>query len=307
MDVRQLEAVVAIADHGSFSRAADALGTVQSNISARVARLEKELGTELIDRTSGEVTESGRVVVERARRILQEFESIAADVSELNADIRGTVSLGIIGTAGRWIIPLLIEAQRLQYPHVALRIYEGSNSALEPQLVHGRLDLGVLAQPILAPELTQSPLFNEDLVVIVPRTHPLAARATVSFEVLAQYPLLLPLSGTALRREIDAAARTKGVTLRPVVELDGLRTIASLAFDGYGPAILPATALSQHLRDKFLGVRVDDLTPRRVSVVTRRFGFPAAPVRAITALLHEVVQRATPPEGVSVTTVSTLS
>jgi DNA-binding transcriptional LysR family regulator len=299
MDLRQLEALVGIADHGTFSRAADALGTVQSNISSRIARLEAELGTELVDRASGQISEAGAVVVHRARRILSEIGAIASDVSELNAEIRGPVTLGMIGTAGRWIVPLLLEAQRVSYPHIALRIIEGSNSALEPQLVSGRLDLAVLAWPVLAPELAESELFSEDLVLIVEKSHPLAARgSSVSFATLAQHELLLPLPGTALRREIDEASRAQGVELHPLIELDGLRTIASLTFDGHGPSILPATMLSKHLRDNFLALHIDNMDQRQVSLVTRRFGFPAAPVRAIHALLHDVVRHAVAPEGV---------
>ena len=106
MEIRQLEALIGIAEHGTFSNAAESLGTVQSNISNRIARLEAELGTELVNRATGTLTESGVVVVERARRIMNELRAIASDVSELNSEIRGQVTLGMIGTAGRWLVPL---------------------------------------------------------------------------------------------------------------------------------------------------------------------------------------------------------
>ncbi len=300
MEIRQLEALVSIADHGSFSGAGDALGTVQSNISTRIARLESELGTELIERSTGTITESGRVVVQRARRILSELNAIASDVFELKSDVRGRVALGMIGTAGRWIVPLLLKAQREVYPNIALHIIEGTNSTLEPQLVHGQLDLSVLAWPVSAPELVESDLFTEDLVLIAAKDHPLAnLLGPVTFATLANYELLLPLSGTPIRREIDEASLAQGITLRPLIELDGLRTIASLTFDGHGPSILPATMLSQHLRDSFRAIQIEGVPRRRVSLVSRRFGFPPAPVRAIQALLHEVVQTAHHvPEGV---------
>ncbi len=304
MDVRQLEALIAIEEHGSFSRAADALGTVQSNISSRIARLESELGTELVERSSGVLSESGSVVVQRARRVLSELSGIVADVAELTADVRGPVSLGVIGTAGRWIVPLLLEAQRAAYPHIGLRIIEGSNSTLEPQVVNGQLDLGILAWPVEAPELAKADLFSEDLVLIVAREHPLASLGpTITFAELAEYELLLPLQGTALRHELEVASRLQGVQLRPLIELDGLRTIASLTFDGHGPSILPATALSMHLADKFVSVHIEGLAKRRVSLVSRRFGFPAAPVRAITALLRETIAGAhVVPDGIYVPT-----
>ena len=290
MEIRQLEALVGIADHGTFSGAAEVLGTVQSNISTRIARLENQLGTELVNRATGALTESGEIVVLRARRILSELGAIASDVSELSAEIHGKVSLGMIGTAGRWIVPLLLEAQRRTYPHIALRITEGSNSTIEPQLVHGQLDIAVLAWPALADELSEVDLFSEDLVVIVDRNHEIARNESITLAQLAQYELMLPLSGTPIRREIDEACREQGVELHPMIEVDGLRTIASMTFDGHGPSILPATMLSTHLRDKFVAVHIDNLRRRRVILVSRRFGFPAAPVRAIHALLLDVVK-----------------
>ena len=301
MEIRQLEALVGIAEHGTFSSAAEALGTVQSNISNRIARLEAELGSELIDRASGALTESGTVVVERARRILSEVGAIAADVSELTADIRGRVSVGMIGTAGRWIVPLLLEAQRQSFPHISLRITEGTNSVIEPQLISGVLDIAVLAWPVEPPELPEIDLYSEDLVLICESTHPLAQRSSITFNDIEPYEVLLPFPGTPIRREIDEAAHAQGVELRPLIELDGLRTIASLTFDGHGPSILPSTMLSKHLRPKFCAVPIEGIALRRVCLVRRRFGFPAAPVRAIHALLMQVVREArSVPEGVVV-------
>jgi DNA-binding transcriptional LysR family regulator len=209
----------------------------------------------------------------------------------------------MIGTAGRWIVPMLLEAQRATYPHIALRITEGTNSVIEPQLVNGQIDIAVLAWPVLAPELTEIDLFSEDLVLIVDKQHPLAALSSVSFATLANYELLLPFPGTPIRREIDDSAHAQGIELKPVIELDGLRTIASMTFDGHGPSILPATMLSPHLRERFTAVPIEHIAKRRVSLVSRRFGFPAAPVRAIHALLIDVVKSAdTAPAGVFIDT-----
>lgn len=300
MEIRQLEALVGIADYGTFSAAADVLGTVQSNISSRVARLERDLATELVDRATGMLTESGSVVVERARRVLSEVRAIASDVSELNADVRGDVTLGMIGTAGRWIVPLLLESLRASYPHLNLRISEGTNSALEPRLINGQLDLAVLAWPVMAPELSEVDLFTEDLVVIAHRDHALIHEPRpLSFETIARYDVLLPLRGTPIRREIDEASRAAGIELNALVELDGLRTIASMTFDGHGPSILPATMLSPHLRASFVAIEIEGIARRRVVLTSRRYGFPSAPVRAIQSLLVDVVTHATnAPRGV---------
>ncbi|MFM7507986.1 MAG: LysR family transcriptional regulator, partial [Actinomycetota bacterium] len=94
----------------SFSGAARVLGTVQSNVSAHVARLERELGVELIDRATTAATPEGAVVLERARRIEQEFEALEADVVSLRETISGEVRLGAIGTTARWMVPPLLES-----------------------------------------------------------------------------------------------------------------------------------------------------------------------------------------------------
>ena len=96
MDVRQLSTLVAIADHGTFSAAARALYTVQSNVSSHIARLEKELGVTLVDRAQGGLTEDGARVVERARRILNEIDDIAADMSSRHAEVGGQTRIGVI-------------------------------------------------------------------------------------------------------------------------------------------------------------------------------------------------------------------
>ncbi|HEY1824616.1 MAG TPA: LysR family transcriptional regulator [Acidimicrobiales bacterium] len=300
MEIRQLEALIGIAEHGTFSGAAESLGTVQSNVSNRIARLEAELGTALVNRSSGALSESGLIVLERARRIVSELRAIASDVSELNSEIRGEVTLGMIGTAGRWVVPLLLESLRETFRHINLGISEGTNSALEPRLVNGQLDLAVLAWPVRADELTEVDLFTEDLVVIAHRDHPLTQYpGPLPFSLLAQHDILLPMRGTPIRREIDEAAKLAHVELHPLVELDGLRTIASMTFDGHGPSILPATMLSPHLRANFVGLPIENIAKRRVVLASRRFGFPSAPVRAIHALLREVVAHAAnPPDGV---------
>jgi DNA-binding transcriptional LysR family regulator len=304
MEVRQIEALLGIADYGSFSEAAKVLSTVQSNISSRIAKLEHELGTALVDRLTGHLTDSGQIVAERGRRILNEMAAIASDVSELTAEIRGQVQLGMIGTAGRWIVPLILEAQKEKFPHVALRIKEGTNFAIEPQLVNGQIDLAVLAWPVISPELSEQELFTEDLVLIAPKDHPLSQGSLpLSLEAISPWPIMLPMMGTPIRKEIDDACHKTGVQLKPSIELDGLRTIASLAFDGHGLAILPATMLSMHLRDNFVGLPIAQIEKRRVVLSQRRFGFPPAPVRAINQLLVEVVRNAkTVPAGVHIPT-----
>jgi LysR family hydrogen peroxide-inducible transcriptional activator len=294
MDLKQLEALVGIADHGSFSAAAAALGTVQSNVSGRIARLERELDTSLVDRSSGLLTEEGVLVASRARHILGELEAILHDVVATRSEVSGTVRAGMIGTTGRLLIPQLFKVLKERHPRVRLLVTEGTTNTLEPQLLNGQLDFAVLTTPLHTLELASQPLFEEDLVLVLPTEHPLAlshARGSgpLPLSELKGLELLLPMEGTALRSEINLALGPIGVTPQESIELDGLRTIASLVFDGYGPAILPATAVPDHLRAQFRLLQLEGFPQRHVGVASRRHGLPSAPVRAVREVLSEIV------------------
>src|SRR5580698_2232377 len=144
MELKHLRALVGIADRGSFSGAAEILGTVQSNISAHVARLERELEVPLVDRSSGLLTDEGAVVVARARRMIGELDAMVADVVALRQEITGTVRAGMIGTTGRWLVPLVFARLRERHPSVHLNVADGTTMTLEPQLISGHLDVAIV-------------------------------------------------------------------------------------------------------------------------------------------------------------------
>ena len=137
MELRQLAALVAVTDHGSFSAAADALHTVQSNVSNHVARLEKELGLQLIDRQGCQLTEGGEAVVERARRVAIELEALVSEVAALRQEVVGNVRMGMIGTTARWLVPRLLERLAEQHPKVHLVVMEVTSATALPMSTWG--------------------------------------------------------------------------------------------------------------------------------------------------------------------------
>jgi len=290
MELRHLRALVSVSEHGSFSGAADALGTVQSNISAHVARLEKELGTTLVDRSAGRLTAEGEVVAARAYRILAEIDAVTADLGALKEEVGGTVRIGMIGTTARWITPVLLADLSMKHPNLRLVVADGITSSLEPQLAAGRFDMAVLTLPVPGRDLVFESLFEEDLVLVVPvDDDPLVGVSRIALSDLTRFELLLPAPGTAFRAEIDAAVRPAGVQLRPRAELDGVRLLASLTFEGYGPAVLPATAVPPHLRPRFRSIGIDDLPPRHVVLAQRTRGMPSAGARAVIQTLRSLL------------------
>jgi molybdate transport repressor ModE-like protein len=291
VEVRHLASLIAIAEHGTFSAAARAIGTVQSNVSAHISRLEKELGVQLVDRASGRLTEDGQVVVERGRRIINELEDIEADINS-TAVIEGDTRLGVLGTTGRWLLPSFLTALRTAHPRVRATVFEGSTSTLIPPLVTGDLDAALVNFPVDEPGLDVEPLFAEELLLICTADHPWASLESITMQQLAEHPLLLPPRNAQLRRIIDRAAGSQRVSLQPQVEIDGVRLITSLALDGFGPAIVPATALPKHFAGDIRRIAIPQLPRRMVGWASRRRPLPNKATRAALEVAREAVRTA---------------
>jgi len=291
MDLRQISTLVAIADHGSFSAAAKALFTVQSNVSAHIARLEKELGITLIDRATGQITDEGNLVVERGRRILREFDDISADIAALDDVVSGDTRLGVIGTTGRWLMPQFLT--RLQQAHPGIRpiISEGGTSSLIPRLIAGQIDAAIVHLPVDDAELFVEPLFAEDLVLLVHSKHPWHGVDSLPMSALGDHPLLLPPRSATLRRIINRAADSQGVTLTVQSEIDGVRLMTSLAFEGFGAAIVPATAIPNWLTGEFSRITVPGLPRRVVGWVQRKRPRPGPPTREALNIARELIHQ----------------
>ena len=294
MDLRQLAALTAVADHHSFSAAARALHTVQSNVSTHIARLERELGANLVERSNGNLTAAGELVVVRARRIQAELDALSADVASSLGEIAGSVRLGVIGTTGRWLIPPLLRAAAAHLPKVRLVTVDATTTSLIPQLANGHLDLAVVNLPASHPDVTVDVLFEEEHVVLTPIDHPLADRDELDLSDLDGVPLLLEPPGTGFRDDLDADAERKGVTLVPQAEVDGMRLLASLAYQGFGAAVLPASAVVEWTDGSWRAIPLGGTTKRLVGVATPRRIQLSAPAQAMLEVLQEVIEAEVP-------------
>lgn len=285
MEVRHLASLIAIAEQGSFSAAARHLRTVQSNVSAHISRLEKELGVVLVDRHSGKVTDEGAVVVERGRRIIHELQDIEADIHSTDAEIEGESRLGCLSTTGRWLIPVMLPLAHATHPKLRITVVEGGTLNLVPRLISGDLDAAIVHFPIADPELNVDPLFSEEIVLLAHPKFSWAARDTVTLAELANHQLLLAPRNTELRRIIEKTAASRKVALRAQAEIDGVRLLASLAIDGFGPTLVPSTAVPRIAADNLHVVQIPELPRRLVGWATKRRPIPNKATRA----LHDIV------------------
>lgn len=287
MDLKQLNALLAIADHGSFSAAATALHTVQSNVSTRIGRLERELRVDLVDRGSRELTPAGLAVVDRARRIVGELNAIPSDLAALNDEVKGTVNTGVIASTARWLVPRLLAKLEIAQPLVTLRVTEAPTNNIVPAVGSGALDTGVISLPAESADVIIEPLFEEDVVLVVPANHHLAGEQELEMRQLRDVPLVLPPQGTPLRDELDAEFAREDVQLVARSEVNGIRLIESLVSRGLGAALLPATAAPEETGP--VRVSVNGLRRRRVALISSSRMAPSVPALATSEVMRQVV------------------
>ncbi len=271
MDLRQLEALLAVAEEGSFTAAADRLHTVQSNISGHVHQLETELGVQLLVRSRrGTVpTEFGVRVLDRARAIRSELEALGKDLSMLQGLETGHATLGVVGTVSRSLVPALVVEMRRVAPALSLRLTEGASERLALEVAERELASAVVTEPVMDPRLVVEHLRDEDLVGLIPSSLSFGAREPVELSKLAEHLVILPPKGNPLRDEVDDAARAEHVELRCPIEVEGIRLIADLVASGAGVSILPETAVPDD-HPEVRTVRIARMPPRRLALITAR-------------------------------------
>ena len=270
MELRHLETLLAIAEEGSFTAAADALNTVQSNVSDQIRQLEQELGVSLLVRGSARGG-ADRVRHRRARagrRVQRELEAMHADLSMLRGLEAGHARLGVVGTASRWLMPALVADLRVRAPGVRLRINEGASERLWAEVIEGELAQAVVTEPVDDRRLVVEHLLDETLVALVHKDAPLPPEP-VPLSALSKLALVLPPARNPLRIELESVAASQELTLEVVVEVEGIRLIADLVAAGDYASILPETALPPDLGDLH-AVAIAHMPPRRLAIVNAR-------------------------------------
>jgi DNA-binding transcriptional LysR family regulator len=245
MELRQLRYLDAVARHRSFTQAALDLHVAQSAISQQVGRLERELGAELLRRTTRrvEVTELGELVLARARRALAEVDGTRADLDAVQGLVRGTLRLGGVPPVGPVHPAALIADFTRAHPGIAVTVRAGVALPLLGELRDGGLDLVLaLVDPDALDGLDGVRLFEEELVVIAPLDHPIARAKRVRVERLGGEPLVTYAKGSALRDALLALVRGG----RIVAEANELETVRELTAHGLGVSLVPRSVVAAH-------------------------------------------------------------
>jgi LysR family hydrogen peroxide-inducible transcriptional activator len=246
VNLRDLEYLVAVGEHRHFGRAAEACLVSQPTLSTQLKKLEQELGIPLIERSPRQVmlTSAGERVAERGRVILEEAAAIRAFARQVNDPEGGSLRLGIFPTLAPYLLPHVVPALHERYPNLELLLIEEKTEVVLDQLRAGRLDVGILALPIMGEQLHQQPLFTEDFVLAVPAGHPLAeAGGPVDASVLAGEQVLLLEEGHCLRDQALSVCRLTGASERRGFRATSLETLRQMVAAGVGITLLPSLAV----------------------------------------------------------------
>ena len=266
MELNQLRYVCAIAETGSFSRAAERCQVAQPSLSQQVLKLEEELGARLFDRLGRSIrlTEAGRAFLPHARSILHQMDAARSSVADTSANLRGSVAVGVIPTVAPYLMPRLTAAFARQYPEARLRIVEETTPLLVEGLRNLSIDLAILALPLRHRDLEFLPLRTEPLFAVLPRDHPRAAARSLSLRDLRGESFVMLRDGHCFRDLSIAACAHARVTPRIAFESDQFSSLLGMVAAGVGVSLVPAMAVDPNAGCRY--IRLSDPRAARTIV-----------------------------------------
>lgn len=296
MTLTELRYIVTLADQRHFGHAAKVCFVSQPTLSVAVKRLEQELGVTLFERSHGEITltPTGERVVEQARRALTEAAAIKEIALASQDELAGSLRLGAIHTIGPYLLPRLIPLITEQATRMPLLVEENYTAVLSEKLKRGELDAIFIALPFNEPGIQTQPIYNEPFVVLLPASHPLALKKTITMEELGDQTVLLPGKGDCFRDQVIEACPMcaphdeEKPGLQKTLEGASLETIRMMVTSGVGVTILPCTAAgADRNTERLLAIRhFEGTPPGRTVALAWRASFPRP--QAIKILLQAI-------------------
>ena len=293
MELRHLRYFLAIADAGSFTRAAAKLHLTQPTLSHQIRQLEDALGTRLFDRIGRRVqlTASGLVFKAHAEQALQSLTSARVALDELQGLIRGTLAIGVFQSFNSSLLPPILARYSAEYPGIRVKVRQLPTRAMEDQLVNGELDLGIAYVEPGSDRIVSERLFDERMMLVTGAQHPFAARRDVQLHQLAGLPLVLLSEEFPSRRLLsDWFAKAD---IEPDVRLETNSTDAILATVR---ASALATIQTRRKAGGFPELRCIPLKPaltRTVAILWRRDGYRSTAARALATMIKQAYARST--------------
>ncbi len=227
MDLVLIRSLIAVADAGSITEAAEQVHVSQSALSRRLQQLETDLGTRLLvrGRHGVELTDLGRQVLEAGRSIVARYDAVRRSIVEQQNLERGIVRIGGGATVTSFMLPAAIASFQSRYPGIRFHVKEAGSSEIAASVASGELELGILTLPLAGRDLETEVLVSDRIVLVSRSDHPLADRRDLEAGDLEGLPFVAFEPGSAIRQHIDAALRDAAVHVDVVMELRSIPTI----------------------------------------------------------------------------------
>ncbi|MDI6871974.1 MAG: selenium metabolism-associated LysR family transcriptional regulator [Bacillota bacterium] len=250
VNLRQLEAFVAVVEQRNFTRAAKTLAISQPAVSFLIHSLEEHLGVQLLERLGRQVrlTPAGEVVYAEAKNILAAQERMHEALASLNSLQAGRVVVGASTIPGEYVLPRLAGEFKALYPRVKIALRIGESTKVAEWLLDRTVDLGVVGVTVDNPQLRFTRIFSDELVVVMPAGHPLAAQPEIALEELVKEPFVLRGAGSGTRQIFEHALLEAGLSpdrLNAVMELDTTRAVLSAVEAGVGVSVVSRWAVAE--------------------------------------------------------------
>ncbi|GLS27166.1 hydrogen peroxide-inducible genes activator [Marinibactrum halimedae] len=288
MTLTELKYIVTLAQEQHFGRAAEKCFVSQPTLSIAVKKLEEELGVALFERSKTRVkpTPLGETIVNQAQLVLEQTSAIKDMATAGKDQLNSPLQVGAIFTIGPYLLPHFIPELQLRAPDMPLYVEEGYTATLRQRLRNGELDAIIVSLPFTEADVVTQTLYEEPFVILMPKTHPLAAYETVSREQLDQHNILLLGEGHCFRDQIFEACpnlrsnpdnhQNSRSKIRTAAEGSSLETLRHMVASGLGITILPASAATHRFySNDLLTTRSFDIhPPTRIVALAWRASFP---------------------------------
>jgi LysR family hydrogen peroxide-inducible transcriptional activator len=266
MEFHQLRYVCAVAETGSFSRAAERCQVAQPSLSQQVLKLEEDLSAKLFDRLGRSIrlTEAGRAFLPYARSILDQMETARSSVADTCVDVRGSVAVGVIPTIAPYLMPRSTIAFTKKYPEARLRIVEEMTPTLVENLRSLSIDLAILALPMRHKDLELFPIHTEPLFAVLPKNHPRAHVKSLALKDLRGESFVMLRDGHCFRDLSITACAHARVTPNITFESGQFSSLFGMVAAGVGVSLVPEMSIDRNADCAY--VRLSDARATRTIV-----------------------------------------
>lgn len=293
MELSQLEAFEAVAEEGSFTKAANVLCVTQPAVTRQIAALESELRTRLFDRMGRTVqlTSSGEMLRGYTSQILRLLREAKEAVAQVELGGMGRLSVGASSTSAAYILPTHLRRFRELFPDLELRVHTGTSSHIEEMVLAGSIDVGIVTGLRGRSGLVELHLGQYETVVVVYPDHPLAHRPKQGFVQIgevAAYPLILMEEGTNLRTYVDGLLAEEREGVKVTMELDSVEAIKKMIEARLGISLLPRVSVEFEVQNsRLIALPLENIqkTERQIVAIYRHNKYLTPPTQTFLELL----------------------